>query len=200
MRKVSFALAAFSFLSVLLLPAATRIDDPKAFVTEVYRRLVAAQSTHTPYTPPDNIYTPRLEKLLREDKRKSKGEVGCLDFVFWINAQDWTITHLAITSADEGQERKTVITKFRNGGEPQEIHFDFHLNAGRWLLDDVHSLSAPPWTLSETLEVQALSCGTQTALPVIAGTGRPGPAWRSETIPSASSNRAFRKFCKSCSQ
>jgi hypothetical protein len=149
MRRVSSALAAFSFSSVLLLSAATRIDDPKTFVAEVYRRLIAEQSTHSSYTPPDNIYTPRLEKLLRDDRRKAKGEVGCLDFVFWVNAQDWTITHLSITSTDQGQERKTVITKFLNGGERQEIHFDFRLSAGRWLLDDVHCLSAPPWTLSE---------------------------------------------------
>ncbi len=149
MRGVSCALAAFFFSSILLLSAATRIDDPKTFVTEVYRRLVA---THSTYTPPDDIYTSRLEKLLRDDKRKAKGEVGCLDFVFWVNAQDWTITHLTITSADDSQERKTVITKFLNGGEPQEIHFDFRRNAGRWLLDDVHSLSAPPWTLSEILK------------------------------------------------
>lgn len=142
----------FSFSSGLLLSAATRIDDPKAFVAEVYRRLIAEQSTHSTYTPPDGIYTARLEKLLRDDRRKAKGEVGCLDFVFWINAQDWTITHLTITSKDEGPERKTVTTKFLNGGEPQEIHFDFRSNAGRWLLDDVHSLSAPPWTLSEILK------------------------------------------------
>ncbi len=147
MRIVFFAFAAISFSSVL--PAATRIDDPKAFVTEVYRRLMAP---HSSYVPPDNIYTPRLEKLLRDDKRKAKGEVGCLDFVFWINAQDWTITRLNITSVDVGQDRKTVIAKFRNGGEPQEIHFDFRFNAGRWLLNDVHSLSAPPWTLSELLK------------------------------------------------
>jgi len=152
MRRVSSALAAFSFSSILLLSAATRIEDPKSFVTEVYRRLVAAQSTHSTYTPPGDIYTARLEKLLRDDQRKAKGEVGCLDFVFWVNAQDWTITHLTITSADQGQDRKTVITKFLNGGERQEIHFDFRLNAGRWLLDDVHSLSAPPWTLSEILK------------------------------------------------
>jgi hypothetical protein len=152
MRRASFALAAFSFSSVLLLSASTRIDDPKAFVTEVYRRLIAVQSTHSSYTPPEDIYTPRLEKLLRDDRRKAKGEVGCLDFDFWINAQDWTITHLTITTTDEGQERKTVITKFRNGGEPQEIHFDFLRSAGRWLLDDVHSLSAPPWTLSQLLK------------------------------------------------
>jgi hypothetical protein len=152
MRKVSIALAAFYFSSAFLLSAATRIDDPKTFVSEVYRRLVASQSTHSSYTPPEDIYTPRLEKLLREDKRKAKGEVGCLDFDFWINAQDWTITHLTITSTDEGPDRKTVIAKFRNIGEPQEIHFDFRKNAGRWLLDDVHSLSAPPWTLSEILK------------------------------------------------
>ena len=152
MRRVSSALAVFFFSGVPLLPAATRIDDPKTFVTEVYRRLVAAQSTHSSYTPPNDVYTPRLDKLLRDDKRKAKGEVGCLDFVFWVNAQDWTITHLTITSADEGQERKTVVTKFLNAGEPQEIRFDFRHNAGRWLLDEVHSLSAPTWTLSEILK------------------------------------------------
>jgi hypothetical protein len=152
MKRASIAFAAFSFSSAFLLPAATRIDDPKTFVTEVYRRLAASQTTHSSYTAPDNIYTPRLEKLLREDKRKAKGEVGCLDFDFWLNAQDWTVTHLTITSVDDGQDRKTVIAKFRNLGEPQEIHFDFRKSAGRWLLDDVHSMSAPPWTLSEILK------------------------------------------------
>src|SRR3984957_4143062 len=104
MRRASLALAAFSFSSVLWLSAATRIEDLKIFVTEVYRRLIAVQSTHSSYTPPEDIYTPRLEKLLRDDRRKAKGEVGCLDFVFWVNAQDWTISHLTITSADVGQE------------------------------------------------------------------------------------------------
>src|SRR5258708_5273461 len=135
MRRVFSALAIFAFSSVLLLSAASRIDDPKTFVTEVYRRIVAAQSTHSSYTPPDGIYTPRLEKLLRDDERKAKGEVGCLDFDFWVNGQDWTITHLTITSVDNGQERKTVISKFLNLGDPQEIHFDFRRNAGHWLLD-----------------------------------------------------------------
>lgn len=140
-----------SLLNVLSLSAATRIDDPKTFVTEVYRRFMAP-SPGSPYTAPDDIYTPRLEKLLREDKRKSKGEVGCVDFVFWLNAQDWKITNLTITTSDQGPDRQTVITKFRNSGEPQEMHFDFRRTSGRWLLDDARSLSAPPWTLSELLK------------------------------------------------
>ncbi len=143
MRITKRAILALAALSFSIVPAATRIDDPKTFVAEVYRRLMAP---HSSYVPPNNVYAPRLGKLLLDDKRKAKGEVGCLDFVFWINAQDWTITNLTITSADEAQDRKTAITKFRNGGEHQEMHFDSRVNAGRWLLDDVHSLSAPPWT------------------------------------------------------
>ena len=150
--RVPYALVAFSFSSVLMLSAASRIDDPKNFVMEVYGRFVAAQSTHHSYTPPDDIYTARLGKLLRDDKRRARGEVGCLDFDFWINGQDWTITNLTIASEDPGPEQRTVIAKFLNTGDPQEIHFDFRRNAGRWLLDDVHSRMAPLWTLSTILK------------------------------------------------
>lgn len=152
MRGLLAALAAFSFSGLPVLSAASRIDDPKNFVAEIYQRFVAAQSGDSSYTPPDDIYTAHLAKLLRDDKRKAKGEVGCLDFVFWVNGQDWKITNVAITSSDESPERKTVIAKFLNIGEPQELHFDFHRNAGRWLLDDVRSLLAPRWTLSEILK------------------------------------------------
>jgi hypothetical protein len=105
---------AFTLSSVLTLSAASRIDDPKDFVTEVYGHFVAVQSTNFLYKPPEDIYTNRLGKLLREDKQKAKGEVGCLDFVFWVNGQDWQIANLTVTSADEGHERKTVIAKFLN--------------------------------------------------------------------------------------
>jgi hypothetical protein len=138
--------------SVLMLEAATRIDDPKTFVSEVFRRLIASQAKDRTYEPPEDIYTARLAKLIRDDRRKAHGEVGCLDFVFWVNGQDWVITDLAVTSTDEGEDRKTVIAKFRNTGDPQEIHFDFRRVAGRWLLDDAHSLMAEKWTLSQILK------------------------------------------------
>ncbi len=136
----------------LLLSAPTRIDDPQSFVTHVYQKFVDAQANNSSYTPPDDLYTPRLAALFREDERKAKGEVGCLDFDFWIDGQDWKISELAITSKDLGPDRKTIIAKFRNTGTPREIHFDFQRNAGRWLLDDVHSVLTPRWTLSKILK------------------------------------------------
>ena len=131
------------------LGAASRIEDPKAFVAEQYRQLMAKGSR---YTAPGDIYTARLGKLLQDDRRRAKGEVGCLDFDFWVNGDDWEITKLTITSADQGQDRKTITARFLNTGEPQEIQFDFRREAGRWLMDEVRSMLTPKWSLSEILK------------------------------------------------
>jgi hypothetical protein len=149
MARLRSALAVFSISCALTLSAATRIDDPKTFVTDVYRRLIATQSDKSSYTPPDDIYSARLAKLFRDDRRKGKGGVGCLEFFFWVNGQDWAISDLTITSADPGPDRKTVTAKFMNIDRREEITFDFLRNGRRWLLDEVHSASATPWTLSE---------------------------------------------------
>jgi hypothetical protein len=152
MARLRSALAVFSISCTLTLSAATRIDDPKTFVTEVYRRLIATQLDKSSYTPPDDIYSARLAKLFRDDRRKAKGEVGCLEIFFWVNGQDWAISDLTVTTADQGPDRKTVTAKFMNIDRREEIQFDFLRNGRRWLLDEVHSASATPWTLSEILK------------------------------------------------
>ena len=152
MVRLRSALAVFSISCTLTLSAATRIDDPKTFVTDVYRRLIATRSGDSSYTPPDDIYSPRLAKLFRDDRRKAKGEVGCLEILFWVNGQDYAIRDLTVTSADQGPDRKIVTAKFMNIDRTEEIRFDFLRNGRRWLLDEVHSASATPWKLSELLK------------------------------------------------
>jgi len=141
-------LMALIFSGVPALAAPSSINDPVMFVAEVLRHFVETSS----YEPPEDIYTPRLAKLIRDDEKQAKGEVGCLDFVFWVNGQDWTITKLDVTSGPASQDRKMVIARFLNIGTPQEIHFDFRRIAGRWLLDDAQSVKEPRWTLSEILK------------------------------------------------
>jgi len=152
MRRIPAAVAALVLSGVVLLPAATRIDDPKTFVSGVYQHFIAAQSNHSDYSAPEDIYTPRLGKLIRDDRRKAHGEVGCLEIDFWVNGQDWELSRLTVTSSDEGPDRKIVIAKFVNLGDAEEIHFDFRRVGGRWLLDEVQSVSARPWKLSEILK------------------------------------------------
>jgi hypothetical protein len=152
MKELASMLMALIFSGAPALSAPSTISDPVTFVAEVLRHFVESQSTGNSYQPPEGIYTPRLGKLLRDDKKQAKGEVGCLDFVFWVNGQDWTLTKLDVKSGPASPDREIVIARFLNAGSPQEIHFDFRRMAGRWLLDDVQSAKEPRWTLSEILK------------------------------------------------
>jgi hypothetical protein len=147
MKELGSILIALLFAGVPTL-SASKINDPVMFVSEVLRHFADTQS----YQPPEDIYTPRLGKLFSDDRKRAKGEVGCLDFVFWVNGQDWTITKLDVKSGDSSQDREIVIARFLNIDALQEIHFDFRRIAGRWLLDDVQSVKEPRWTLSEILK------------------------------------------------
>ena len=157
-RWALFGLLMLQFSAASASSAPTRISDPASFVAEVYQHYVKAQSRGGSYMPPQDIFTARLSKLIRDDVARSKGEVGCLDFDFWVNGQDWKITNLKVAIGAAGKDRETVIAKFLNLGVPQEIHFEFRRigaagkDEGRWLLDDAHSLKDPRWTLSDVLK------------------------------------------------
>jgi hypothetical protein len=145
-------------LGVALLPVASAgqaapITDPAAFVADVYRRLVASEHD-SDYLPPKDIYSQRLKALFAEDDRHRGGEIGCMDFVFWVNGQDWGLTNIRVTSREVAghPDRRLVIATFVNLGSPEEIHFDFQQIAGRWLLDDVQSVKDGRWTLSAILK------------------------------------------------
>ena len=152
MKAWMSAVIALLFCGAFTVSGATRIDDPVVFVRDVLQHFIDAQSRKQTYKPPEDIYTAELSKLFRDDKKRSHGEVGCLEFVFWVNGQDWTISKLDVSAGEpSNQSRKMVIAKFDNLGTQQEIHFAFRKVAGRWLLDDVKSLKEPGWTLSKIL-------------------------------------------------
>jgi Protein of unknown function (DUF3828) len=148
-------LAILSLAAVLVTPtfAATRIDDPVKFVGALYAQM-ASSSLKTPYVAPVDIYTPRLAALFALDTREAGGEVGRIDFDFWINAQDWDLSAVKVRAAPvEGvKDREVVIATFKNFGKPEEIHFYFEKIGGRWLLDDACSLKGETWTLSLILK------------------------------------------------
>jgi hypothetical protein len=131
--------------------AATVIADPAVFVRQVYDRLARGVSE----APPDDIYSPRLQALWADEARDAAGEVGRIDFLFWINGQDGTVSHVRIRTAPvEGRaDRQIVSVRFRNGARPEALDFYFERLDGAWRLDDVVSLArSDPWTLSVILK------------------------------------------------
>ena len=131
--------------------SAMRIDDPAKFVGEVYARLAKGGD----YAPPDTIYTPHLATLwAREAKETPKGDVGRIDFLFWINGQDGTPSQVKIKTAPvEGRtDRRIVVVSFVND-KPQTEQFYFQRTAAGWKLDDVVCLTpGAEWTLSVILK------------------------------------------------
>ncbi len=130
--------------------AATRIDDPVAFITQVYARM----KKNPDYRPPEDIYSARLIGLFAAD-RKETGAVapnfGRLDFSFWVDAQDTDdgmpgVVKVTGQDAPKAPDRKVVDVTFTNFS-PKENHFYFEKTSAGWKLDDVSSPS-DGWTLS----------------------------------------------------
>ncbi len=142
----------FCFLLAPVAANATTISDPVKFVRGMYGAMAA--ETATPFHPPEDIYTPRLAALFALERKESGGEVGRIDFNFWSNSQDWVLKAVRITGVpvEGAKDRVVVIAKFRNTGAPQEIHYYFEKQKGRWLLDDARSVQGETWTLSLILK------------------------------------------------
>ncbi|HEY5337266.1 MAG TPA: hypothetical protein VIJ85_03610 [Rhizomicrobium sp.] len=155
MRNKLFITMSFAILvfAPTLSQAATRIDDPVKFVKSVYAQLAALTPQKT-YQEPEDIYTPHLAALWALEKKDAGDGVGTIDFDFWVNGQDWTLSGVNVTEqpVDGSLPRKIVIVKFKNFGKPQETHFYFEKTDAGWKLDDARSLGMKGWTLSLVLK------------------------------------------------
>ena len=143
-------LAAAAIAAILALPAsaATKIDDPVKFVKAIYTTTVGKKPE------PDDIYSARLDALFKLDTKEAGGEVGRIDFDFWMNAQDGAIGGVTVSKAavENAPGRMVVIAKFKNEKTPNEIHFYFEKTSAGWKLDDARSLLGEQWTLSLILK------------------------------------------------
>ncbi len=131
--------------------AATKIDDPVKFVRGVYENILRNHN----YTEPEDIYTHRLAGLFALEKREAKGEVGRMDFDFWVNGQDSSLTDFVATSkvVEGTKDREVVSVRFRNSSRvDDEIHFYFEKTIAGWKLDDARCMTKAGWTLSLILK------------------------------------------------
>jgi hypothetical protein len=152
--RTAARLAATLAVSLLFIGASAP-QSPEALVAQVYHRLIVAEQKSQGYEPPETFYTPRLKALVAAARHTADGDAPCgLDFIFWFNGQDYTISDLVVTrGANIAPDRTTVTATFKNLGDAEKIVFDFRQIGGRWLLDDAHSLVGDSkWTFSRLLQ------------------------------------------------
>jgi hypothetical protein len=149
MRFASLIAAAAIALPLASAHAApTRIDDPLKFVKAMYTTVVSKKPE------PTDIYTPRLDALFKLDQKEAGGEVGRIDFDFWMNGQDGDVTDLTVTQTpvENTASRVVVVAKFKSFKTPEEIHLYFEKTPAGWKLDDARSATGEQWTLSTVLK------------------------------------------------
>jgi hypothetical protein len=143
--------------ALLALPAAAnaQVDDPRAFVAATYARY--ARAANDPPAEPAFAYSPRLRALFAAYERWARAHddlVGSLDFDWWVNAQDWDISGVAVREAPAGRGRRAVVARWTNYGRRDASRFLFVRLGRRWYLDDVVNGSGSGeggWTLSALL-------------------------------------------------
>jgi hypothetical protein len=99
----------FLILTALMLAAFAApqrgVEDPRAFVAQVYE----AYRAHPDSPPADSsyVYSERLRALFDSYNSWQRGHddlVGALDFDWWVNAQDWSLSRLSFVQHDLGPD------------------------------------------------------------------------------------------------
>ncbi len=127
--------------------------DPFAFVAHNYFAYSHEDDEAVPIG--DRINSRRLRALFAAyDAAASPDEVGAIDFDWWVNGQDWSLSDVLLAEEEGGPHWRTITARFRNLGRPSLVRFRFVEEEGRWFLDDVTSGSGSGpdgWTLSALL-------------------------------------------------
>jgi Protein of unknown function (DUF3828) len=124
--------------------------DPARAIGDVYQAYQAAQANHD-VPKLRGVYSRRLKRLLDADH--PKGEIGRLDFDFFVDGQDFEITNLHITPVSQSAAKAQVRAAFDNLGRASDLLFDMVHEGGHWVVDDVRSTSPKRrWTLSKILK------------------------------------------------
>lgn len=133
------------------------VADPRAFVQQMYAAYVRGHGERTP-PEPTYAFSDRLARLFRAYhayEAANRGElVGALDFDWWTNAQDWSLSHVAVTQAASGPNRRVVTARWSNGERADSTRFLFVRVGRRWYLDDALNGGGrgdSGWTLSALL-------------------------------------------------
>ena len=146
MVRFIIALAAFALAAFTQEPRG--VEDPRAFVPEVYRQLSSAAP---PRRRSSTFTAASAYARFRRALDEAEGGEDRLSFDWWVNAQDWRISRVSIVEFSFGPDRKVIEAHWTNYDRRDSSRFFFLREDGRWYLDDVvngRGRGEDGWTLS----------------------------------------------------
>ena len=73
-------------------------------------------------------------------RMKKHDQLGCFDYDYWINAQDWDVVSYKVEGITmQNSEQAIGFLKFKNGQTTTTFMLTMRKEGGRWLIDDLMS-------------------------------------------------------------
>jgi hypothetical protein len=161
---IAFVIAALLFAAGLRLEAAT--PDPVAIVHSIYdgasKREMAFGLDPAERHKFLSKSTAALWNLAEAKSNPNGDEIGAIDFDITTNTQGADVKSYSVVSNKVSGKTATVVVKLeldnwiRNSPDDLIIRYNFVLEDGSWLIDDMGSTTnGKPWTLREILEINS---------------------------------------------
>lgn len=100
--------------------------------------------------PPDllgeraaTVFTPALVALIHQDAAQAQGEAGALDYDPVCGCQDFAISNVAISVAQQPHGTTGAVVDFDNAGHHKTIRFDLAAVQGHWRIAGIHDDQVP---------------------------------------------------------
>jgi hypothetical protein len=138
-RTVTLAALTLALVPALARPA-TADDAARRLLEAIYKTYRGNPSDGLDYDTDAKVrryFTPDTARLFIRDRREAKGEVGRIDFDPFIEGQDWEVTAVAVSVAEEGPERATGTVRLTNMGKPQTVLHDLVRTPDGWRIHDI---------------------------------------------------------------
>lgn len=145
------------FLVLVLVAGPVRADTPEALIQWIYTSLdqpVPAEQKSLPYimsrAQRGQFFSERMVTLF-DNNDTHGGDLAsmCLGFPIAIPGQDFDrneVIRTLQTQAAGDAERQRVVARFTNFSLPAEVTYDFIVENGRWVIDDI---AGPGFRLSQ---------------------------------------------------
>jgi len=131
------------FLAAALLAPAAPAESPEGFVSHLYAQYRAAD--YSPFRQPARIFAPPLVIALRENERRSSGEVGYLDADPLCQCQDASGLRASIAAVRRprpGTAEVQVRIAFP-GGDARELRLKLARTPAGWRVADIATADEP---------------------------------------------------------
>jgi hypothetical protein len=125
-------LSVAAFLVTGVTPALA--DEPVDIVSGIYDAYIERDGLLPEEWP---ALSSRIAPYVEAALQPPDGEVGVLDFDVFVNGQDWDFDEVEVEETDRSDADASVVARFDNFGEPQEVSYYFVNEGGEWLIDDI---------------------------------------------------------------